>query len=113
MNDHSPVWLGGGTTLMGGIGAILVNVLHPRPPVNTEELLSLVASSPHWTIMPVGAALTAVLVVAGLALLVRTRHQANAYAVGEAGRYITVLGGAAFLVAIMQDADSRVEIAME
>jgi len=40
-------------------------------------------------------------------------HHANAYAVGKVGRYITVPGGAAVLVAIMQDADSRVEIAIE
>jgi hypothetical protein len=44
-----------------------------------------------------------VLTVAAIALWVQTWENASARAVGEVGKYITALGAAAFLVAIMVD----------
>jgi nitrate reductase gamma subunit len=95
--------IGGVATLLGGIGAIVVNILHPRPPQRTDELLTLVASMPHWTVIHSGAALATVLIVSGFALLVRTLHDPRARALGEAAKYTATLGAAVFLVAIMVD----------
>jgi hypothetical protein len=103
MNKRANWLVGGITTLIGGVGAIVVNILHPPPPASTDELLALVASVPHWTIMHYIAALAAVSIVSGLALLVRTLQDSRAHALGEEGKYVTTLGGAAFLVAIMVD----------
>lgn len=103
MNQRANWQVGGITTLIGGVGAIVVNILHPRPPASTDELLTLVASVPHWTIMHYIAALAAVSIVSGLALLVRTLQDLRAHALGEVGKYVTTLGGAAFLVAITVD----------
>jgi hypothetical protein len=102
--DKRAHWqVGGITTLIGGVGAIVVNILHPRPPARTDELLTLVASVPYWTIIHYVAALAAVSIVSGLALLVRTLQDSRAHALGEVGKYVTTLGGAAFLVAITVD----------
>jgi hypothetical protein len=103
MNKQADWQIGGITTLIGGVGAIVVNILHPRPPAHTDELLTLVASVPYWTIIHYIAALAAVSIVSGLALLVRTLQDARARALGEVGKYVTILGGAVFLVAITVD----------
>jgi hypothetical protein len=47
VNNRANLRVGGIATLIGGIGKIVVNVLHPRPPQRTDELLTLVASIPH------------------------------------------------------------------
>ncbi len=39
--DHASARLGGALALLGGLGAIAVNVLHPRTPAETEALLEL------------------------------------------------------------------------
>ena len=109
MNDNSDsrirmfLKVGGLAAIIGGIGGLIVNSLHPRPPQRTDELLTLVASMPHWLLIHYGAALAAVASVAGLALLVSTLKDPKARAIGEAGKYATALGAAAFLVAIMVD----------
>jgi hypothetical protein len=103
MNKQADWQVGGITTLIGGVGVIVVNILHPRPPAHTDELLMLVASVPYWTIIHYIAALAAVLIVSGLALLVRTLQDARAYALGEVGKYVITLGGAVFLVAFVID----------
>ena len=103
MNKQVCWQVGGITTLIGGVGVIVVNILHPRPPARTDELLMLVASVPYWTIIHYIAALAAVLVVSGLALLVRTLQDARAHALGEVGKYVITLGGAVFLVAFVVD----------
>jgi nitrate reductase gamma subunit len=103
LSSRETLRVGGIATLLGGVGAIVVNVLHPRPPQGTDELLTLVASMPHWTIIHYGAVLATVLIVSGLALLVRTLQDSRARALGEAGKYTTTLGAAVFLVAIMVD----------
>ena len=94
---------GGITAVIGGLGAILVNALHPHPPARTDELLRLVASVPYWTILHYAAALTAGMVVSGLTLLVMTLRHSPARAIGEVGSCVTVLGGAVFVVAIVID----------
>jgi hypothetical protein len=103
MNKQADWQIGGITTLIGGVGAIVVNILHPRPPASTDELLTLVASVPYWTTMHYIAALAAVSIVSGLALLVRTLQDARAHALGQVGKYVTILSGAVFLVAITVD----------
>src|SRR5688500_5808274 len=103
MRDREALRVGGLAALIGGLGAITVNILHPRPPERTDELLTLVASMPHWTLIHYGAVWATVLIVAGCALLVRTLQDARARALGEAGKYTTALGAAVFLVAIMID----------
>lgn len=104
-NTHDRLFLktGGIATIIGGVGGLIVNTLHPRPPQRTDELLTLVASMPHWLLIHYGAALAAVATVVGLALLVPTLKDPKARAIGEAGKYVTVLGAATFLVAIMVD----------
>lgn len=91
------------TLLIGGLVAIVVNVLHPTPPERTDELLTLVASMPHWTVIHYLAAFATPLILSGLALLVRTFEDQKARAVGEVGKYVTALGAAAFVVAIVID----------
>lgn len=104
-NTHDRLFLktGGIATIIGGVGGLIVNTLHPRPPQRTDELLTLVASMPHWLLIHYGAALAAVATIAGLALLVPTLKDPKARAIGEAGKYVSVLGAATFLVAIMVD----------
>jgi hypothetical protein len=80
-----------------------VNVLHPRPPDGTAELLQVVASMPHWTILHFFAAFTAVLIVSGFALLVRTLRDPAARAIGEVGKYATLTGVTVFLAGIIID----------
>jgi hypothetical protein len=94
MNQRAYWLVGGISTLIGGVGAIVVNILHPPPPARTDELLTLVAAVPYWTLMHYIAALAAVSIVSGLALLVRTLQDARAHALGEVGKYVTLLGGA-------------------
>jgi hypothetical protein len=103
MRDREALRVGGIATLLGGVGAIVVNILHPRPPERTDELLTLVATMPHWTIIHYGAVWATVLIVSGFALLVRTLQDARARALAEVGKYTTTLGAAVFLVAIMVD----------
>lgn len=103
VRNREALRVGGIATLLGGVGAIVVNILHPRPPERTDELLTLVASMPHWTIMHYGAVWATVLVVSGFALLVPTLQDARARALGELGKYTAALGAAVFLVAIMVD----------
>lgn len=95
--------LGGLLVVLGGVAGIVVNVLHPRTPAVTEDVLGIVAAAPHWTALHLIAALAAVLVVAGLSLFVRTLSDARARALGEAGKVVALLGAATFLVAIMVD----------
>jgi hypothetical protein len=89
--------------LIGGVVAIVVNALHPRPPERTDELLTLVAGFPHWTLIHYLAAFATPLIVSGLALIVPTLDDAIARAVGEVGKYVTALGAAVFMVAIVID----------
>jgi hypothetical protein len=103
MEDRISLRIAGIVTLLGGVGAIIVNVLHPRPPDVTEELLQVVASIPHWTILHFFAAFTAVFILSGLALLVRTLQDPAARAIGEVGKYATLSGVAVFLAAIIID----------
>jgi hypothetical protein len=103
VKNRASLRVGGIVTLIGGVGAIVVNILHPRPPQRTDELLGLVASMPHWTIIHYAAVFAAVLAVSGFALLVRTLQESRARALGEVGKYATTLGAAVFLVAIMVD----------
>jgi hypothetical protein len=103
MNKQANWQVGGITTLIGGGGAIVVNILHPRPPASADELLTLVASVPYWTIIHHIAALAAVSIVSGLALLVQTLQDVRARALGQVGKYVTILSGAVFLVAITVD----------
>lgn len=101
--DRTIFQLAGITILIGGVAAIAVNVLHPRPPERTDELLRLVASMPHWTTIHYVAAFAAASIVAGFAVLVRTLSHSTARALGECGKYVTTLGAAAFVVAITID----------
>jgi hypothetical protein len=103
MEDRMSLRIGGIITLLGGIGAIIVNILHPRPPDGTEALLQIVASMPHWTILHFFAVFPAVFIVSGFALLVRTLRDPAARAIGEVGKYTTMGGVAVFLAAIIVD----------
>jgi hypothetical protein len=103
MRDREALRVGGIAALLGGVGAIVVNALHPRPPERTDELLTLVASMPHWTIIHYGAVWATALIVSGVALLVPTLQDARARALGQVGKYTAALGAAVFLVAIMID----------
>ncbi|MDX1546402.1 MAG: hypothetical protein R3247_05410 [Rhodothermales bacterium] len=103
MEHPAHLRIGGLAALIGGVGGIVVNAFHPPPPPQTAELLALVASLPHWALLHDAAALAAVLVVVGLALLVHTLEDSEARALGEAGKYVTVLGAAVFVVAIVID----------
>ena len=87
---------GGITAVIGGLGAIFVNAVHPHPPSQTDELLRLVGSVPYWTVLHYAAAFTAAMMVSGLALLTTTLGDSPARAIGEVGRSVTVLGAAVF-----------------
>ena len=93
-NPGSPAALraGGIALLLGGFGGGVVNALHPTPPARTDELLALVATVPYWRMLHYGAVPTALAIVAGLALLVRTLEEPAARALGEIGKYVTALG---------------------
>jgi hypothetical protein len=91
------------TLLLGGLVAIVVNVLHPRPPERTDELLTLAATVPHWTLIHYLAAFATPLIVSGLSLLVATFADPVARATGETGKYVTALGAGTFMIAIVID----------
>jgi hypothetical protein len=101
--DRATRQIAGIAIVIGGVGAIVVNVLHPRPPEQTDDLLRLVATMPHWTTIHYAAAFAAASIVAGFAVLVRTLRGSTARALGEFGKYVITLGAAAFVVAITID----------
>ena len=69
---------GGITAVIGGLGAIFVNAVHPHPPSQTDELLRLVGSVPYWTVLHYAAAFTAAMMVSGLALSAVVGHLSEA-----------------------------------
>lgn len=103
MTNRTTVRVAGINTFLGGLVAIVVNALHPTPPARTDELLALVATMPHWTLIHYLAAFATPLIVSGLALLVTTFADATARAIGEVGKYVAAFGAAAFVVAIVID----------
>ena len=103
LNVITSLRLGGIGALIGGTGGLVTNGLHPRVPQKTDELLTLVASTPHWIVIHYAAALAAVSTVVAIALFLRRVNDARARAIGEAGKYTAALGAAVFLVAIMVD----------
>ena len=95
--------VGGIAAIAGGIGGLVGNVLHPTPPAETEALLRVVASMPHWTAIHLLIVLAAVFMVGGVGLLMRTLAGDLARSLGRLAAYAAVLGGAVLLTGIMID----------
>jgi hypothetical protein len=62
----SDLRVGGVAALVGGLGGLVGNVLHPPPPAETDALLRVVAQMPHWTAIHLMIAVSA---VGGVAVL--------------------------------------------
>ena len=103
MTNRTTLRAAGINLFIGGVVALVVNALHPRPPERTDELLALVATMAHWSLIHYLAAFATPLIVAGLALLVTTFTDPVARAIGEVGKYVTAFGAATFVVAIVID----------
>jgi hypothetical protein len=95
--------VGGIAAIAGGIGGLVGNVLHPQPPAETDALLRVVASMPHWTAIHLLIAVATVFSVGGLGLLMRTLAGDLARSVGRLAGYAAVVGGAALVAGIMID----------
>src|SRR2546421_8424694 len=89
--------------LVGGFGAFIANLFHPVPPGQTEALLRLLVSRPHWSHLHFLIMLSVVFLVCGLAMLTRNLADPIARALGTLGRYLVILGGTVYLVEIMID----------
>jgi len=89
--------------LVGGLGAFIANLFHPVPPGQTEALLRLLVSRPHWSHLHFLIMLSVVFLVCGLAMLTRNLADPIARALGTLGRYLVILGGTVYLVEIMID----------
>jgi len=46
--DRYELKVGGYLTLIGGVVGFVVNIFHPTPPWDPEQLLRIVATRPHW-----------------------------------------------------------------
>src|SRR5258705_3225515 len=95
--------VGGAAVFLGGVGAFIANLFHPVPPHETEALLRLVAAAPHWSELHFLIMLSVVFMVCGMAMLTRNLARPMARAIGTAGRYVLILGGAVYLVEVMVD----------
>jgi hypothetical protein len=102
-HTSSDLRVGGVAALVGGLGGLVGNVLHPTPPAETDALLRVVAAMPHWTAIHVMVAISTVFMVGAFGLLVRTLESARSRAIGDLARYAAVLGGAALMAGIMID----------
>ena len=101
--NSSDLRVGGLAAIVGGIGGLVGNVLHPRPPAETDALLRVVASMPHWTAIHLLIVLAGVFTVAGLGLMMRTLTGGLARSMGRFAGYAAVLGGAVLLAGIIID----------
>ena len=63
--------------LVGGLGGLVGNVLHPTPPAETEALLRVVDAMPHCTAIHLMIVVSAVFMVGAFGLLVRTLESAR------------------------------------
>jgi hypothetical protein len=102
-HTSSDLRVGGLAAITGGVGGLIGNVLHPTPPAETEALLRVVASMPHWTAIHLMIVIAAALMVGGFGLLMRTLEGDLAHALGRLARDAAVLGGAVLLTGIMTD----------
>jgi uncharacterized protein DUF4386 len=101
--NRAELRIGGAVVFLGGIGAFIANLFHPSPPHETEALLRLVAAAPHWSQLHFLIMLSVVFMVCGMAMLTRNLAHPMARAIGTAGRYVLILGGAVYLVEVMID----------
>ena len=95
--------VGGALVFLGGVGGFIANLLHPTPTHETEALLRMVADAPHWAQLHFLIMLSVVFLVCGMAMLTRNLAHPMARAIGTAGRYVLILGGAVYLVEVMVD----------
>lgn len=95
--------LGGIVALLGSVVGFVVNLFHPTPPADADELLRVVAANPHWREIHFFAMITALLIVSGMALLSRNLVGGMAAALGALGRYFFLVSGTAFAVMTMID----------
>ena len=107
-NSPSPVnraelRVGGAVLFLGGVGGFIANLFHPVPPHETEALLRLVAAAPYWSQLHFLIMLSVVFLVCGLAMLSRNLANPMGRAIGTAGRYVLIPGGAVYLVEVMVD----------
>ena len=95
--------IGGVVVFLGGAGGFIANLFHPVPLHETEALLRMVAAAPHWSQLHFLIMLSVVFMVSGMAILTRNLAHPMARALGTAGRYVLILGGAVYLVEVMVD----------
>lgn len=90
--------------LLGGVGGFVANLFHPHDvPHQTEPLLRLLVTAPHWSQLHFLIMLSGVFLVCGLAMLTRSLADPIARALGTLGRYLVILGGSVYLVEVMID----------
>ena len=101
--DRYELKVGGWIALIGGGVGFVVNLFHPSPPWDPEEIFRLVATRPHWLQLHFFAMLTALCMVSGMALLSRNLTGGLARALGMFARYLFLISGTAFVVMTMID----------
>jgi hypothetical protein len=103
MERATQLRVGALAAIVGGVGGLVGNVLHPRPPMETDLLLQIVASMPHWTAIHLMIAVSTVFMVGAFALCMPTLEGDLARAIGTLSTWAAALGGTVLIAGIMID----------
>lgn len=111
--ERSYVRLGGLAAVVGGVLALVGNVLHPRydPDLTDDEMLREVADSGIWEIDHLVLVVGLILSILGVVTIARTMHGSRADGLARHGRTAVYVGGAVALVSIGIDAFTTRNIA--
>ena len=111
--DRSYVRLGALAAVVGGVLALVGNVLHPRydPDLTDEEMLRKVADSGIWQVDHLMLVVGLILSILGVVTIARTMRGGVADGLARHGRTAVYVGGSVALVSIGMDAFTTREVA--
>jgi hypothetical protein len=109
--DRATLLLGGGCAIVGAVGTVVVNLMHPLPPPGTEGLLRVVAATPHWPTIHFGAIYSALFILGGLVGLAHSLTGAASRALGRWGLAVATVGVAVMVVGLTIDGSSSKRLA--
>src|SRR5687767_13226891 len=105
MEDRSYFRMGGMAAVIGGLLALVGNVLHPRFGDEPDtEVYAKIADSGIWKLDHLILIVGIVLVIAGTVAIARSLDDGSTSALARYGLLAAVLGGAVALVSISLDA---------
>jgi hypothetical protein len=105
MADHSFLRLGGASAVLGGVLALIGNVLHPRwTDLDNAELYRKLADSAVWKVDHLLLMVALLMTTAGTVAIARSLEGGDGDTLARYGRLATVVGGAIALAAVGLDA---------